>query len=64
MWGQESLGLGKEVLQPMDPWVREKETEDKLRVTETLPFRKSYQPSQALQMPVTLSHLPPGSPRS
>lgn len=37
----------------MDPWVREEETGDKLRVTEALPFRQSRQPSQALQIPIT-----------
>ena len=60
---QEALGLGKGVLHPMDPWVREEETGDKLRVTKALPFRKRRQRSQALQMPVTLLNLPLGSTR-
>lgn len=63
MWILEPLGLGKEVLHPVDPWVREEEMGDKLRVMEALPFRQSHQPSQALQMPVTPPRLPLGSTR-
>lgn len=63
MWIPEPLGLGKEVLHPVDPWVREEETGDKLRVTEALSFRQSRQPSQALQIPITPPHLPLGSTR-
>ena len=47
----------------MDHWVREKETGDKLRVTEALPFRKSCQPSQVfrcLSPCSTCLRVPPG----